>query len=431
MSGTLPVILDRAENVMEVRKMTLRFHWFLPTSGDGRDIVGGGHGVPVGAAGAIRPPTIAYLGQIARGAEQLGFEAALTPTGAWCEDAWLSTAMLAAVTERLKFLVAFRPGLIAPTLSAQMASTFQRQSGGRLLLNVVTGGESAEQRAYGDFLDKDARYARTGEFLDIVRRLWAGQEVTEHGAHLRLEGARLTRLPDPVPEVYFGGSSQAAGPIAARHAEVYLTWGEPPEAVAAKLRWIDGLAAAQGRAVRHGIRLHTITRDTAQEAWRQAERLIAPLDDAMIRAAQEGLARSESEGQRRMRALHGGDRRDLEIHPNLWAGVGLLRGGAGTALVGSHTEVADLIEQYARIGVGEFILSGYPCLEEAYWFGEGVLPILRRRGLWRGPADPVDSSASVSGAGDRSGKLGRSGQFVGSPGVPTSITDSRDPMPHS
>src|SRR6201990_2664550 len=137
--------------------MSLRFHWFLPTNGDGRDIVGGGHGVATGAAGAVRPPTPPHPGQIARSAEQLGFEGALTPTGAWCEDAWLATAMLTEVTERLKFLVAFRPGLISPTLSAQMAATFQRLSGGRLLLNVVTGGESAEQRQFGDFLSKDER----------------------------------------------------------------------------------------------------------------------------------------------------------------------------------------------------------------------------------------------------------------------------------
>src|ERR1700744_1663884 len=196
--------------------MSLRFHWFLPTNGDGRDIVGGGHGGAGGAAGAIRPPSVAYLGQIARSAEQLGFEGALTPTGAWCEDAWLTCAMLTEVTERLKFLVAFRPGQISPTLSAQMASTFQRQSRGRLLLNVVTGGESAEQRAYGDFLDKEGRYERTGEFLDIVRRLWAGEDVTHDGTHLRVEGAKLTRLPGPVPDVYFGGASAAAGPVAAK-----------------------------------------------------------------------------------------------------------------------------------------------------------------------------------------------------------------------
>ena len=372
---------------MQGAAAALRFHWFLPTNGDGRDIVGGGHGAATGAAGPIRPATLQYLGQVARGAEQLGFEGALTPTGAWCEDAWLATAMLAGVTERLKFLVAFRPGQVSPTLSAQMASTFQRLSAGRLLLNVVTGGESAEQRAYGDFLDKEQRYERTAEFLDIVTRLWRGETVTAAGRHLRVEGARLARLPEPVPDIYFGGSSHAAGPVAARYADVYLTWGEPPRAVDTKLRWIEELAAKEGRnPPRFGIRLHVITRDTADESWRAAHRLIERVDDATVRDVQEGLAQSESEGQRRMRDLHRGDRRDLTIAPNLWAGIGLVRGGAGTALVGSHAEVADRIEEYARLGISEFILSGYPHLEEAYWFGEGVLPELQRRGRWRHPA---------------------------------------------
>src|SRR5271154_2784567 len=275
--------------------MSLPFHWFLPTNGDGRDIVGGGHGVATGAGGAIRTPSVKYLGQIARSAEQLGFVGALTPTGAWCEDAWLTTAMLTEVTERLKFLVAFRPGLISPTMAAQMAATFQRHSQGRLLLNVVTGGEATEQKAYGDFLDKAQRYARCGEFLDIVTQLWRGETVTYEGAHLRVEGARLARLPDPQPELYFGGSSAEAGPVAARHTDVYLTWGEPPAAVDAKLRWMDGLAREAGRAMRYGIRLHVITRDTSHEAWLQANRLIQDIDETMIRTVQEGLAHSESE----------------------------------------------------------------------------------------------------------------------------------------
>lgn len=192
----------------------LTFHWFLPTTRDSRHVVVGGHGSTAGTAGGDRPASIEYLGQIARAAEQLGFVGALTPTGAWCEDAWLTTAMLTQVTERLKFLVALRPGQISPTLSAQMAATYQRQSHGRLLLNVVTGGESAEQRAYGDFLDKDQRYARTGEFLDIVRRLWAGGTADHRGEHLRIEGPVLNRLPDPAPQIYFGGSSPAAGEVA-------------------------------------------------------------------------------------------------------------------------------------------------------------------------------------------------------------------------
>jgi alkanesulfonate monooxygenase len=370
---------------------SLDFHWFLPTNGDSRDIVGGGHGVPVGAAGGVRPLTIGYLGQIARSAEQLGFVGALTPTGAWCEDAWLATAMLTEVTERLKFLVAFRPGLISPTLAAQMASTFQRLSGGRLLLNVVTGGESAEQRAFGDFLDKDSRYARCDEFLHIIRALWRGETVSYTGEHLRVENAKLNRLPDPVPEVYFGGSSAAALPVAARHSDVYLTWGEPPAQVAAKLDRVRALAPG----MRFGIRLHTISRDRSEQAWAEADRLLQGVSEADIAAVQAGLRRSESEGQRRMLELHGGSRDGLLVSPNLWAGVGLVRGGAGTALVGSHLEVADRIEEYAALGISEFILSGYPHLEEAYWFGEGVLPELSRRGLWSHPAGPATTGPTV------------------------------------
>ncbi|MFE0452406.1 LLM class flavin-dependent oxidoreductase [Streptomyces sp. NPDC058914] len=378
--------------------MSLTFHWFLPTNGDSRHVVGGGHGTPATASGRDRPPTVAYLSQIARAAEDLGFVGALTPTGAWCEDAWLTTAMVSQHTERLKFLVAFRPGFVSPTLAAQMASTFQRQTGGRLLLNVVTGGESHEQRAYGDFLDKDARYRRTGEFLEIVRGLWEGKSIDLDGAHLRVEEATLARLPAPVPEVYFGGSSPVAGEVAARHVDVYLTWGEPPAQVARKIAWIRGLAAREGRTLRFGIRLHVITRDTSEQAWAEANRLLDGFDPETVKSVQAGLARSESEGQQRMLALHGGGNlphsrlrssggtpTGLEIHPNLWAGIGLVRGGAGTALVGSHEEVAERIKEYAALGIEEFVLSGYPHLEEAYWFGEGVLPKLRAQGLWTHP----------------------------------------------
>jgi alkanesulfonate monooxygenase len=365
--------------------MSLTFHWFLPTYGDSRQIVGGGHGVPAGTAGGARPATLKYLGQIARSAEQLGFAGALTPTGAWCEDAWLATAMLTEVTERLKFLVAFRPGLLSPTLAAQMAATFQRHSQGRLLLNVVVGGEAHEQRAYGDFLSKDERYERADEFLHIVKSLWKGGPVDFAGKHLRVEGATIPRSPEPVPPLYFGGSSSAAGPVAARHADVYLTWGEPLAAVAEKVKWMQGVAKEAGRPLRFGIRLHVITRDTSEAAWAEANRLLASIDPETIRKIQTGLARSESVGQKRMIALHNGSVDNLIVGPNLWAGVGLVRGGAGTALVGSHTEVAARIKEYAEAGISEFIMSGVPHLEEAYWFGEGVLPILKRDGLWRHP----------------------------------------------
>ena len=365
--------------------MSVKLHWFLPTSGDGRTIVERFHANKSQGPSAQRDPDIDYLAQVARAAERLGFEGVLTPTGTWCEDAWLTTAALIRETKTLKFLVAFRPGVISPTLAAQMAGTYQRVSGGRLLLNIVTGGDAVEQRRFGDWHDHDERYARTDEFLTIVRGVWSGEPFDFEGEHLKVAGATTLAPPKPIPEVYFGGSSAAALPVAARHADVYLTWGEPPSAVAEKIGKVRELAEAQGRKVRFGIRLHTISRDTSAEAWTEARKLLDALDPEQVAKAQKQLAASESVGQQRMVALHGGALgagvRGLEIYPNLWAGVGLVRGGAGTALVGSHSEVADLIEEYHSLGVDEFVLSGYPHLEEAYWFGEGVRPELARRGL--------------------------------------------------
>lgn len=361
--------------------MTLTFHWFLPTAGDGRSVVEYSKVNPSSVSGAQRPPSIDYLAHVARTAEYAGFTGVLTPTGTWCEDAWLTTAALIRETRTLKFLVAFRPGVISPTLAAQMAATYQRISGGRLLLNVVTGGDTVEQERFGDFADHDERYARTDEFLAIVRGAWTGQPFDFTGRHYSVVGAQVSTAPDPIPRVYFGGSSAAALPVAARRADVYLTWGEPPAAVAEKIGRVRALADAEGRDVRFGIRLHVITRDTAAEAWGEAAKLLDAMDPALIASAQRQLGASQSEGQRRMLALHHGSTDSLEVSPNLWAGIGLTRAGAGTALVGSHEQVADRIEEYGALGISEFILSGYPHVEEALWFAEGVRPILARRGL--------------------------------------------------
>ncbi len=365
--------------------MGVVLHWFLPTNGDSRTDLSlgnavGAAGSRVSAGGSERAPDVGYMGQIARSAEQLGFAGALTPTSSWCEDAWLMTAALTQVTERFKFLVAFRPGLMSPTLAAHMAATFQRVSGGRLLLNVVTGGDDVEQQRYGDHLGKRARYERAGEFLHIVRELWRGEPVTFAGEHYDIRGGQI--IPAPTwPHVYLGGSSEPALDIAARYADVYLTWGEPPQAVAEKLDAVRTRAKAAGRELRFGIRLHVITRNTAAEAWAEAQRLLDGLDPAAIERAQAIQRASQSEGQRRMTALHCGRTDALEVSPNLWAGVGLVRGGAGTALVGSHDEVAERIAEYHGLGIDEFILSGYPHLEEAYQTAEGLIPVLRRRGL--------------------------------------------------
>lgn len=384
--------------------MTVALHWFLPTTGDSRTDLSKGNAVGARKhldfrGASERTPDVGYIGQIARSAEQLGFDAALTPTSSWCEDAWVLTAALSQVTERLRFLVAFRPGLVSPTLAAQMAATFQRVSGNRLLLNVVTGGDDVEQRRFGDFLTKDERYERAGEYLAVVRAAWAGEPVSFAGRFVEVEDAHVPNPPEQAPRIYLGGSSAPALDVAARHADVYLTWGEPPAQVAEKLVRVRAAAARAGRELRCGIRLHAIARDTSEEAWAEADRLLAGIDADAIERAQATLRSSQSEGQARMVALHGGRTDALEIYPNLWAGVGLVRGGAGTALVGSHAEVADRIAEYHELGIDEFILSGYPHLEEAYRVGEGVIPELRRRGLLAdaGPAR-AGAGAALSGA---------------------------------
>lgn len=346
--------------------------WFLPTHGDGRYL---------GASEGAREVSLDYLGQIARAADDLGYFGVLLPTGRSCEDSWVIASALAPLTKRLRFLVAARPGLQEPSVAARMAATLDRISGGRLLINVVTGGDPVELAGDGVFLAHDERYEVTDEFLHIWRGLMAGETVTFSGKHLRCENGRVIFRPvqEPYPPLYFGGSSTAGIEVAAEHCDVYLTWGEPPAAVAEKLEKARDAAAKRGKTFSYGIRLHVIVRESESEAWAEAEKLISRLDDDTIAQAQATLKRMDSVGQNRMRELHGGDRSKLVVSPNLWAGVGLVRGGAGTALVGSADQVADRIKEYIDLGIDRFILSGYPHLEEAYRFAELVFPKLPLR----------------------------------------------------
>ena len=351
----------------------LNIFWFIPTHGDSRYL---------GTTKGERPVDADYLKQVAVAADTLGYDGVLLPTGRSCDDAWVVASSLIAATQKLKFLVAIRPGLSSPGLAVRMASTFDRLSNGRLLINVVTGGDQGELEADGVFADHAKRYEISDEFFRIWRATMAGEGGAAgydfEGKHLQVKGAKTLYPPvqKPYPPLYFGGSSEPAHELAAEQMDTYLTWGEPPAAVAEKLDDIRARAAKHGRTLNFGIRLHVIVRETNEAAWRAADELISHLDDDIIANAQKAFAKMDSVGQQRMAALHGGRRDKLEVSPNLWAGVGLVRGGAGTALVGDPQTVTARIREYADLGLDTFILSGYPHLEESYRFAELVFPLL-------------------------------------------------------
>jgi len=343
--------------------------WFFPTNKDGRYLA---------TDISSRNMTPEYLQQIAIAVDHLGYTGALLPTGSACEDAWVIASSLIPITKQMKFLVAVRPGIASPGLVARMAATFDRMSKGRLFINVVTGGNPAELAGDGLHLNHDARYDLTDEFLTVWRQIISGQEADFDGNYLHIKSGKLLFPPrqKPYPPLWFGGSSPAALKIAAKHVNVYLTWGEPLAQVAEKINKVRELAAQEGRTIDFGIRLHVIVRETESKAWEAAEELIKYVDQDAINKAQKAFALTDSEGQRRISQLNRGSREALEVSPNLWAGIGLVRDGAGTALVGNPDQVAARMLEYQELGINTFILSGYPHLEEAYRFAELLFPRL-------------------------------------------------------
>ncbi len=376
----------------------LDFLWFIPSSGDG---------VYLGSDDLSRPSDPGYFREIATTVDRLGYSGVLIPTGVACEESFILAANLAAFTEKLKFLVAVRPGIASPAYYARLASTLDRVSHGRLLLNIVAGGSAQELAGDGVFLAHDERYAHADEFFQVFNRLLETGKANLEGKYIKAHDAQLGFPPvqEPRPPLYFGGSSDAAIEFSAGLVDKYLTWGETPDQVGEKIAKVRKAAAAKGREVTFGIRLHFIVRESEDEAWAAADRLISKLSDETIAAAQEGFAKnSDSVGQARMLALHGGRRDKLEVSPNLWAGIGLVRSGAGTALVGSPKTVAARLKEYKDLGIDTVIASGYPHLEEAYRVSELLFPEI---GLG-GPRNQIRSSfgeRQVFGGGGHGGNL--------------------------
>ncbi len=341
------------------------FSWFLPTSGDLESF---------GRAETHRPADLAYLTRIARAAEAAGFVSVLIPVGDACEDAWVVGGMIAAKTERLKMLVAVRPGFVAPVVAAKMVSTFDALMPGRLLVNVVTGGFPAELAADGDFTPHDERYERTGEFIDVMKKYWTERKFDHEGKFYRVEGCKpmVKCATQPYPLLYAGGASEPAEDLFAAQVDTYLLWGESTGQMAERISRMRQKAAVAGRELRFGVRFHVLSRDTEEEAMAAAAAQLEGVTPEQVARTQAVLQATDSAGESRQRAFVS---EDLWVEPNLWSGIGQVRRGIGVTVIGSHEQVAKKFLSFYDLGLSFFILSGYPHLEEAENAGRTWMPL--------------------------------------------------------
>src|SRR5918992_1218384 len=350
-----------------------KFDWFIPIDGDG---------IRLGTQQAERPPSFDYLHQVVQTAERLGFYSLLIPTrfvnglfdeGAPLMETWTTATALAAVTQRIRFLIAIRPGFIAAGLLAQMVATLDQISRGRVDLNIVPGGIPGDFERLGVEIDHAGRYVQAEELMRACRALWTGELVDFNGTYIHLQGARCAPPPIGTPRFYQGGASPRAESLAARCAEVYLMWIEPLEPIAARMARVTAQAQACGRTVAFGLRTHLVVRDDPDAAWAAAESLIAHADPQVVQQRQAVMVGTPMVGpqaQARQVAQH-------RIGAHLWNGLSTVRVNCGTAIVGTPQEVTDELLAYWRLGIDVFILSGFPHLEECRRVSQAIVPRLR------------------------------------------------------
>jgi alkanesulfonate monooxygenase len=352
-----------------------RFDWFIPIDGDGYHI---------GTERAERPPTFEYLRDVVQTAEDAGYYSLLIPTrfanglfeeAAPLAETWTMATALAAVTKRIRFLVAVRPGFISIGLFAQMAAAFDQMSHGRLDINIVPGGIQGDFERLGEVSDHDFRYARGEEFIEACRALWQSPEPAYfEGKHVRLNGALCSPgVYGDGPQFYLGGASDAALGLSGRQADVLLAWIEPQDKIAAFLDRARSHFAAAGRTPVFGLRTHLIVRDTEAEAWDAADDLISQAA-VVVKGQREAVFAGTPMVGQRAQALAVPNHR---VGAHLWNGISLVRVNCGTAIVGNPEQVAEELLGYWRLGIDEFILSGYPHVEESKRVASDVIPLLK------------------------------------------------------
>jgi alkanesulfonate monooxygenase len=333
----------------------------------------------------IDPGTIINL---AKAHEDAGFDRVLVAHHSSDPDGVLVASYAAAHTTRLGFMIAHRPGFVAPAYAARQFATFDVLSGGRAGIHIITGGNDAEQRQDGDFLGHAERYQRTDEFLTVLRRTWSSTEPFDfEGKYYKFERAfsRVKPVQTPHPPIYFGGSSDIAIEVAGRHADVYAFWGETLEQARETIARVRASAARAGRdpqAIRFSLSLRPIIADTEEAAWKRANDILDRIRALRGDAAGKQTPKPQSAGsQRLLQAAAGGPVRDKRLWTEVAAAVGA--GANTTGLVGTPEQVVDSLLDYHALGVSTFLIRGFDPLQDAIEYGRDLLPLARDRAARR------------------------------------------------
>jgi alkanesulfonate monooxygenase len=329
------------------------------------------------------PPNVVldrgYIREFAQAAEAGGFDRVLVGYFSDGPDSFLLAAAAAAHTEQLGFLVAHRPGFVAPTLAARKFATLDQITGGRAAIHVISGGDDADQARDGDWLHKDERYARTDEYVHILKRIWTEPGPVDHeGPYYKFKGAltAMRCVQSPHIPIYFGGASEAALAVAGKHADVYALWGETHAQVRELTARVRAEAARHGRTVRFSLSLRPILAATEDAAWARAESIKQRIAELRAKAGL-GAREPANEGSRRLLAAAAqGERLDKR----LWTGAALLTGGRGnsTSLVGTPEQVAEALCDYYDLGITTFLIRGFDPLADNVEYGRDLLPLTKR-----------------------------------------------------
>ena len=353
-----------------------KFDWFVPIDGDGSHI---------GTFIAERPPTFDYLRTIAETAEKEGFNSLLIPTrfsnglfeeSAPLSETWTTVTALVTSTKKVRFLIAVRPGFISTPLFAHMAATLDQISKGRIDLNIVAGGISGDMERLGENLGHDQRYERAAEFIEACRMLWAKPKpVVFNGETITMNGAICSPGPHGTPKFYIGGASDKAMDLCAEQGDAYLSWILPRNTLGPYIEKIQSKHKKQKRPVILGLRTHIIVREKESQAWEAARELLSLAQPRVIQQRKNQRGPTPMVG----RSAQETNAKDHRVGKHLWNGISTVRVNCGTAIVGNVEQVSQELLRYWEMGIDEFILSGYPHLEECLRVSKKLLPVVRHK----------------------------------------------------